>query len=482
MAISQKIAQLTALALKDKVLTIVEKQTIIDAAVQEGTSREEITDYLDNALKEGLKKYAKEDLKHCPFCGAQIPLISDNCLFCGNSLHNVDNQHVIKISGKEVEIINRENLNTANSQRNLKNCPDCGAPFPLISNICTNCGHVLHEQTDSALNIKNLKTNIENSIEAIKAAPKPTVWDVIKFRKAIVLFALAAVFIITGFSVSGIGTFAGGFIILSFILLVLSFINLRKQKNENSPVKLSDDEFYKAVYSQEMYASQIATLYGGNDEAEKLLENLSSEINLLKQNRKKNRNIISVCVLLLTICVIILPKFAPSAKTNYQKNKEQHKEIYEMSEIKKVLKPLPEYSVDENLSPYFDAVSEAELSFDVLSSKTFIQYSDGQRQFYKVRVNNVKLVSKGKKMENGAKVNDLCIVLWNKNKEGLSAYYPMNLDFTDYYKGYEDNIYSFVENAYESYYGDFSSVDSSSNVESLKNIADSAYYYTIYIE
>ena len=58
----------------------------------------------------------------------------------------------------------------------------------------------------------------------------------------------------------------------------------------------------------------------------------------------------------------------------------------------------------------------------------------------------------------------------------------MNLDFTDYYKGYEDNIYSFVENAYESYYGDFSSVDSSSNVESLKNIADSAYYYTIYIE
>ncbi len=95
MPIPSNIIQLTALALKDKVLTLVEKETIINAALKSGVSQAEITVWLDNALKESLKRYSKEDLKNCPFCGAQIPLVSEDCLFCGNNLQNTDNKTVI---------------------------------------------------------------------------------------------------------------------------------------------------------------------------------------------------------------------------------------------------------------------------------------------------------------------------------------------------------------------------------------------------
>ena len=237
MPIPSNIIQLTALALKDKVLTLVEKETIINAALKSGGSQAEITAWLDNALKESLKRYSKEDLKNCPFCGAQIPLVSEDCLFCGNNLQNTDNKTVINISGDEADIIARENQNTATSIRNIKNCPDCGAPFPLISNICTHCGHVLHEQTDSQLNIKNLITNIENSISALKAAPKPTVLDVLKYRKAVVCFLISATLLATTMSFLGMDTIAGilgsmstGMMILAFVFFLRDLTKIRRSK------------------------------------------------------------------------------------------------------------------------------------------------------------------------------------------------------------------------------------------------------------
>ncbi|MBQ2097476.1 MAG: hypothetical protein II480_04810, partial [Bacteroidales bacterium] len=83
MPVSKHIAGLTALALQDRILTYKERQVIVKEAVKEGTSLQEINSYLDDALTERLKSFSKEELKHCPYCGAQIPLLSDVCLFCG---------------------------------------------------------------------------------------------------------------------------------------------------------------------------------------------------------------------------------------------------------------------------------------------------------------------------------------------------------------------------------------------------------------
>ena len=133
MSIPPKIANLTALALSDRILTYTERKTIVAAAVKEGVSEKEINQYLDDALSQRLKFYTKEELKSCPFCGAQIPLLSESCLFCGNELNN-DNQLLHNpppfIEGTEAEIIRAENLRVAKENINLKTCPDCGAPYP----------------------------------------------------------------------------------------------------------------------------------------------------------------------------------------------------------------------------------------------------------------------------------------------------------------------------------------------------------------
>ena len=150
MAISKKILDLAHLALSDRVLTYTERQTIVKAALEEGTPASEINSVLDNMLTQRLKSYTKEELRNCPHCGAQIPLISDTCLFCGGSL-NSDSQPTPPtptVTGAEAEIIQHENLSTAAEHRNIKHCPDCGAPYPLVSNICPQCGHVLHEHEE----------------------------------------------------------------------------------------------------------------------------------------------------------------------------------------------------------------------------------------------------------------------------------------------------------------------------------------------
>ena len=92
MAISTNIKNLTDLALRDRVLTYKERQVIVEAALKEGTNIQEINAFLDDAYRERLKTYSKEQLKRCPHCGAQIPLVSDVCLFCGESLENTELQ------------------------------------------------------------------------------------------------------------------------------------------------------------------------------------------------------------------------------------------------------------------------------------------------------------------------------------------------------------------------------------------------------
>ena len=110
MAIPQKIKQLTALALKDRIMTHIEKQTIVESAMNEGISEEEITDYLNKAYAERLKSYSKEELTHCPNCNAQVPLISDNCFYCGANLTvSSTASEEPQISGAEADIINEEN-------------------------------------------------------------------------------------------------------------------------------------------------------------------------------------------------------------------------------------------------------------------------------------------------------------------------------------------------------------------------------------
>ena len=320
MAITPKIKELVTLALSDRVLTNTERHTIVAAAMQDGIAETEINEYINSALRIRLQSYTKEQLQHCPFCGAQTPLISDECLFCGKPLNNNVEPSDAKtpplfIQNREADIIRGENLRTAQQSHDIRNCPDCGAPFPLISNICTSCGHILHEQTDSDLNIRNLISNINQSIKTLKEAPVPTLGEVLWFRFALVCFCVAAVTLVLAINLSEHPTAMGIFEIISVISLYNAFKPLKDDTSEElakSPVRLADECYYNAVHDMEMYTRKIETLYGDNREAKDLLNEYGAIINAQKAQRAKSSTKLAIILAILVVLLFVIPFCIPS--------------------------------------------------------------------------------------------------------------------------------------------------------------------------
>ena len=398
MSIPPKIANLTKLALSDRVLTYTERKTIVDAALKEGVSETEINQYLDDALNQRLKFYTKEELKSCPFCGAQIPLLSDFCLFCGKELNN-DNQALHTpppfAVGPEADIIVSENIRIANEQYNLKKCPDCGAPWPLISNICTSCGHVLHEHRSSLLYVNTLIANIKQSIAQIKSIPKASWSKVIKHNIAyIFLFLCVPVYIFL--KLSG---YSELFILIPFLLFMAFSIITASMGMENfkrgkliynipssdvSPLADNEQNVHAALTKYEMYMRQTTTLYGDDTEARKLLNEYQSEIQKNKsfhqQQRKRAITIIAVLYSVIILTAIVLGN--------------------------KIKNP-----VIENIPMYTNAVITLKPAFynpddkfitpdDVNLTVTYDTYDEFDDAKFKIRINNVNvLINKNARMD-----------------------------------------------------------------------------------
>ncbi|MBO4772100.1 MAG: zinc ribbon domain-containing protein [Bacteroidales bacterium] len=518
MAISNHIIQLVAEALKDKVLTTVEKQTIIAEAMSQGISFDEVNGYITNALKVRLQHYAKEDLKKCPHCGAQIPLVSDVCLFCDQSLKGSGDNTVstadIRESGDNYtksqnlhpcpqcgapntlnakkcfacgtklralddafNIIQRENQSTAEEQTNIKNCPNCGAPFPLVSNICPHCQHVLHEQTDSEHNIRQLLGNITQSINMLKTMRKPTFGMVLKFRISVVLFYFAASLLIIG--QLGATQFHEGCNGLSMLILFISLglLYFTHKNNDNSPVQQADNLFYNALHNYEMYARQTETIYGDNAEARKLLDNFSSEIEGYKKSRSKNRKNIAILTLCLLALPIVIHLIAPKGKDEYLEDRAKFPIPYEMLTYSKTLQPLPSGAVYGWSKDYITVKGDVELMIDADAKNYRIETSDrASATAYRFNVGPIRVASTGKSRK-GADTCLFGLALFDKNQKrvaknmGPFLYCPI----TDY-----DNVNVVIKFGCGECYTEFASKQVSVDAEMMKQIADSAYYFVIF--
>lgn len=322
--VPRHIVDLTELALQDRILTFKERQTIVKEALDMGVDVAVVNKYIDDALNERLKSYHKEDLKRCPTCGAQIPLISDECLFCGNSLTATDGERMVVpvdtdgVTGYAADIIRDENRNTAEQQQSITQCPDCGAPLPLVSLICTHCGHVFHKQAGPQYHIGELLYNINNCITALRNAPKPDLPDILKYNIEVVAIIIGTILFLD-VSADGICEAKGGIAICGYVLLVASvFItmfsnrdwNVKNGHEENpwqiSPIELADRAFYNALTLFDSYTLQIETLYGDNSEAKTRLGYLDTLIKDVKKERAKHRAglaVVYVCAIVLVIII-----------------------------------------------------------------------------------------------------------------------------------------------------------------------------------
>ena len=479
MAIPKKIINLTTLALQDRVLTFRERETIVAEALEMGVSQEEIDVYLTNALNKRLQSYTKEELGSCPGCGHGVPLIADQCPYCGPRLQSNENNAVpppypgsFNVSGKAAQIINQENINT--EQEKKKNCPKCGAPYPLVSNICSHCGYVLHEQRSSDLNIKNLIDNINNSISKLEHCPNPTLFQIFGYNKNLLFISLCFVF----------GYLAGygerGYTGLCFVFfMIFLYVTWKKFKTE-SPVTIADETFFYALNYHAMYSRQVDTLYGDNQEAKNLLDKYQGVINGLEQQRKTTRNnqFISLACFVVSPLIFVLLHLllSSSPKEAYQKAMDKYPAVFEVSAIQKSLHPYPEkMGVSPDLQVYMRATDDANLTFDVV---------DDIKGFYTMRINQVKISSTGKEFD-GMDTCQFSVAIWDKNENAFQYPFLMfdyYIDRTttkpDYYTG------RFVKNMLKEgkgeIYVDFICLDTIRSNNLPKIIADSVYYYTIY--
>lgn len=389
MPIPQKIIDLTKLAISDRILTYTERRTIVDAAIKEGVSEMEINQYLDNALHQRLQSYTKEELKSCPFCGAQIPLVSETCLFCGNNLEKPTGISKLDITGYEADIIRRENLRTKQEKQNIKTCPDCGAPYPLISNICTNCGHVLHEQTDSELNIRNLINNIKQSIKEISNCPKNTYGQVIMLRIIYVCLGMAILYCIwPGFII-----IIGGLLVSAGPAFLIEYVQTKENFDTLSKNQI-DIQYFNAIFSMEMYIRQIETLYGSNQEAKTLLSEYAKLIDIHKEQRdKRNRKFAikyTISIALIFLIAIIVPLHPFKNLTKSHKNDVIFKEVVTIVYIKNI-KPNPEMPVDSICTKYFSIKNDAILTIDAITHRD-------STITYGLNISNIELESTGERV------------------------------------------------------------------------------------
>ena len=470
----RKIKGLTMLALSDRVLTDLERKTIVKTAIQGGIKPNEINEYLFNALNQRLKSYTKVDLRDCPYCGAQIPLVSDECLYCGKPLEHIEGSNTVpfKISGPEAKIIVGENLRIEEERHNLKECPDCGAPFPLISNICPSCGHVLHERYENKLNIKNLLDNIMKSINRVNDAPKPKVYQILGYwLYYIILIMSVLIFIMALVFNSEVGKLIAmaGFC-LSIVAVIFAPHNIR---DSHTPAQVADGEYYKARYAYEMYARQVETLYGDDPEAKPLLNKFASAIKRLKRERYQNRKRVTVIISLIAMVMFGIIAFFSSQKETEKPTLPPQAKVWNIPSnansvlsLTKVLKPYPpESGVEPRLSYFISANDDAHLTFVL---------ADNDEPVYHWKINRLELNSTGVEDNENYSDYSLKIELLDSNYKRIGTMSESRV--SEHNNG---NYHKIISRGNGHYYADFWSEHGTNSDTIIQIIMQKAQYYTI---
>ncbi|MBO7567497.1 MAG: hypothetical protein J6T60_10450 [Bacteroidales bacterium] len=300
-AVNKYIKDLVDLALQDRVMTYTERLIIVNAAAKRNIKADQVNKYIDKAVAKRMKdSLTKEEMQHCPSCGAQVPLIANDCLFCGRSLVGPERK-VIKVDGEAAKRIQAENQKTfevvSDNRRSIKQCPDCGAPFPLISHICTHCGHILHELQGSDLNANFLVDSIEKQRTKLEKIQVPTILNLLVDWIEVACFLLGCLLIWIGEHCDN-SKVCWGFGIVFLIWGIVGGHDLYG----GGTVNKADDAFYDAINNYKMYMRQISTLYGDNPEAMEALGLYSEEIEDFKKKRNHNRRWLFVIGFALFLC------------------------------------------------------------------------------------------------------------------------------------------------------------------------------------
>jgi len=359
---------LIALAVKDAVLTPVERKTIVDKAVGYGLQVDEANAMLDNALRERIAQTPKTDLKSCPDCGAMVPLVSDFCPFCGHHYAVSESpQPENNVDSDEARIIEVENQRTEQQRVDNKTCDKCGHPYPLVSNVCPYCGNVLFHSDYHDLSAKKLADNIQSEIDNIQNMPRITVGMFIKYRITWLLMALGIL------SCIYLSDFHPGYAVVSFFVFMFAGLPFNRTKDLEKGAKGLIEEYNEKYYGFlgkiKLFENQIDNFYGDDAEARVLLDDLNKRVDAQDKAKtevlRKAYLFVALILAVSIAAVCLLPRPAEYKPQTLSENVQKYPLDWQLFDSYKQVKLSPCLLEDGIASEYFEVDSQAVLSFNL---------------------------------------------------------------------------------------------------------------------
>jgi len=310
--VPKRIVYLTELALKDGVMTFRERQVIESEGRKLEVDPDELKSFLDSALKYRISKETKETLQACPTCGGQIPLLSKECQYCGHMFGKLAaNVFNVSEDDEAARIIEQENAETQSQKTNIQQCPNCGAPYPLICNICGHCNHVLHAPSYDQLNVERLTKRISKSLSSVNKSV-PEFSDML--RKNWFLY-ITIINLLAGVVLSHLLGAAWTVGIMIVLFFTQFWFLSSKIKNNVNRIDECDRNFYLAQSRFDMLSREVTVLYGDHPEMKSKLEHFGEAITAVSNRREASRRkiaivnsvftIVSVAILFVMVFILI---------------------------------------------------------------------------------------------------------------------------------------------------------------------------------
>lgn len=399
MALTKEIIDLVNLAMSDAVITPKEREVLVAKGLSAGCSEQEINQFIDVSLKRKLSNLGKEQLKDCPKCGGQIPLIADDCPYCGNHFEMAKAKNVVSINSEEASIIASENLRVEQEKIGAKNCPKCGAPLPFVSNVCSSCGNVLHRSADSDVSVGKLVSNIRQAVSNLENIKKISFFEIVEYRLPFVLFFISGyLLIIYGQMSSRDSSLAGSYVVMSFLLLIAAMITLFVfvlRKRKDSPVEINNNIYYEAKNNYKQYAYELNMLYGEHPEAKQLLDSMEPKIKQLEESRANNLKTTLGIFGVLVALAIGISFFTADHRPVFYQNYEDTKKA-SVWKVVDMAKRLPVYSNDKKLFNVPDSVTMSVVLAENNDGMP-VNYDEPDSLIYRITFGNVFLESNGNK-------------------------------------------------------------------------------------
>ncbi len=495
--IPQEIISLVDLALRDGIITYLERRTIEDEAIKKGVPSAEINSYMDQRLQSMVSVLPKDTLRHCPSCGGQVPLVADTCLFCGSQL--TTSAKVYGTQGyagdsEAARIIQQENQKTTNYKgEDSKTCPDCGAPLPLLSNVCPHCGHTVRESSSSRFDINNIIDNANKRLREMDKC-KVSFEDVMKDKKFILFGVLGTVLFVLSFG-GGIWRELSMFSFLFWFLSVKAFWQITK--NPDTITVKADRLYYELKSEFEIFGRHTETLYGGNPEARSIMQQFNAALLSVEESRTRNRKNTLLSFVGMIALVSLVAMFARSTSDALEANREDFNEAYEIVDARKTLslgvmengRISTKFKEIAELAQYIAVGSKAELTFQAITDGANGLFNSQKLKQPRVRLNNVRLTSTGRQHAEADDKHLFCLIF--DNEGNAISQFPAMAEESLIYK---DSLLHTMPDASQisyrqmlrgercGYYANFVSIDTlqDSNKDSLMKFFDDAASFIIF--